>query len=53
MPPDRVRPDAVVPGAGHALNITHPAAVNDFIASRMRGHFPAARECLESRPEAS
>ena len=53
VPPERVRPDAVVPGAGHALNVTHPAVVNEFIASRMRADFPDAGQCLESRPEAS
>jgi pimeloyl-ACP methyl ester carboxylesterase len=32
IPVHRVKPDHVVAGAGHLLNITHPDAVNDFIA---------------------
>lgn len=32
IPVRRVRPDRIVAGAGHLLNITHPDAVNDFIA---------------------
>lgn len=32
IPVHRVRPDRVIAGAGHLLNITHPEAVNDFIA---------------------
>jgi pimeloyl-ACP methyl ester carboxylesterase len=32
IPVHRVRPDHVIPGAGHLLNLTHAAAVNAFIA---------------------
>lgn len=32
IPVHRVTPDHVVAGAGHLLNITHPDAMNDFIA---------------------
>jgi pimeloyl-ACP methyl ester carboxylesterase len=32
IPVHRVRPDRVIAGAGHLLNITHSEAVNDFIA---------------------
>jgi pimeloyl-ACP methyl ester carboxylesterase len=31
-----VDPDVVVPGAGHLLTLTHAAAVNAFLADRMR-----------------
>ena len=31
---DRVKPDRVIGGAGHLLNLTHAEAVNEFIASR-------------------
>jgi pimeloyl-ACP methyl ester carboxylesterase len=31
----RVRPDAVVLGAGHFLNVSHPEATNEFIASHL------------------
>jgi pimeloyl-ACP methyl ester carboxylesterase len=31
-----VRPDRVVPGAGHLLTLTHPEAVNAFLAEKMR-----------------
>jgi len=31
IPLRRVAPDCVIPGAGHLLNLTHAAAVNDFI----------------------
>lgn len=31
IPLRRVRPDRIVPGAGHLLNLTHAAEVNDFI----------------------
>jgi pimeloyl-ACP methyl ester carboxylesterase len=32
IPVHRVKPDCVIAGAGHLLNLTHPHAVNDFIA---------------------
>ncbi|HUP60796.1 MAG TPA: alpha/beta fold hydrolase [Thermoanaerobaculia bacterium] len=32
IPVDRVKPDRVIAGAGHLLNLTHGDAVNDFIA---------------------
>jgi len=32
MPIHRVRPDRVIAGAGHLLNMTHGEAVNEFIA---------------------
>ncbi|HEX6096779.1 MAG TPA: hypothetical protein VF432_10685 [Thermoanaerobaculia bacterium] len=32
IPLHRVRPDRVVAAAGHLLNVTHGAEVNDFIA---------------------
>ena len=35
VPPRRVNPDVLVPGAGHFLNVTHPVQVNEFIASRL------------------
>src|SRR5204862_359360 len=31
IPLRRVKPDRVIRGAGHLLNLTHPDAVNDFI----------------------
>lgn len=31
IPLRRVAPDCVIRGAGHLLNLTHAAAVNDFI----------------------
>ena len=31
IPLHRVRPDHVVPGAGHLLNLTHGEAVNAFL----------------------
>lgn len=34
IPVHRVKPDRVITGAGHLLNLTHPDAVNDFIAER-------------------
>jgi len=34
IPIRRVRPDRIVRGAGHLLNLTHADAVNDFILSR-------------------
>jgi pimeloyl-ACP methyl ester carboxylesterase len=33
IPMHRVRPDEVVPGGGHLINLTHAAEVNSFIAS--------------------
>ena len=32
IPIHRVKPDRVIAGAGHLLNVTHADAVNDFIA---------------------
>ena len=32
IPRRRIRPDAVVPGAGHLVNLTHAEVVNRFIA---------------------
>ena len=32
IPVHRVKPDCVIAGAGHLLNLTHANAVNDFIA---------------------
>jgi pimeloyl-ACP methyl ester carboxylesterase len=33
IPIQRVKPDCIVAGAGHLLNLTHADAVNDFIAN--------------------
>ena len=30
-----VRPDVIIPGAGHLLNVTHADPVNRFIAGRL------------------
>jgi pimeloyl-ACP methyl ester carboxylesterase len=38
MPIWKVSPDAVVPGAPHLMNISHPDAVNEFIAACLRMH---------------
>jgi pimeloyl-ACP methyl ester carboxylesterase len=39
IPCHRVRPDVIVPGAGHLLNVTHADVVNRFIAERVEpGH---------------
>ena len=35
VPADRVRPDLLIAGAGHFLNVSHPQAANDFITSRL------------------
>lgn len=35
IPIDKVDPDEVVPGAGHLVNVTHPAVVNRFLADRL------------------
>jgi pimeloyl-ACP methyl ester carboxylesterase len=35
MPCRLVRPDVIVPGAGHLLNVTHADEVNRFLAERM------------------
>ena len=35
LPCRRAKPDLVIPGAGHLLNVTHPAEVNRFMAARM------------------
>jgi pimeloyl-ACP methyl ester carboxylesterase len=32
LPASRTSPDRLVPGGGHALTLTHPQAVNDYIA---------------------
>lgn len=34
IPIHRVKPDRVIRGAGHLLNLTHPDAVNDFISEK-------------------
>ena len=36
VPPNRVRPDVLVPGAGHFLNVSHPNEVNAFIEARLQ-----------------
>lgn len=36
VPVQNVMPDVVVKDAGHVVNVTHAAAVNDFIRARMR-----------------
>jgi pimeloyl-ACP methyl ester carboxylesterase len=33
IPVRRVNADRIVPGAGHLLTLTHPDAVNDFLAN--------------------
>ena len=38
VPAQRVRPDLLVPGAGHFLNVTHPREVKEFIELRLRGN---------------
>jgi pimeloyl-ACP methyl ester carboxylesterase len=35
IPLQNVRPDAIVPGGGHVINVTHAHAVNEFLAERM------------------
>jgi len=35
IPIENVRPDAMVHGGGHVINVTHAAAVNQFISERM------------------
>jgi len=35
MPLSRVKPDRVIPGAGHLLAVTHGGAVNDYLAETM------------------
>jgi pimeloyl-ACP methyl ester carboxylesterase len=35
VPVKKLRPDVVIPGAGHAINVTHAREVNAFIANRM------------------
>jgi pimeloyl-ACP methyl ester carboxylesterase len=35
VPLKNVRPDVIVPGAGHFLNVSHPEAANEFITSRL------------------
>lgn len=37
MPIDRVRPDRVVPGAGHLLALTHADVVNRFLREKVDG----------------
>lgn len=37
MPLARVRPDRVVPGAGHLLAVTHAEAVNDYLSGLLSG----------------
>jgi pimeloyl-ACP methyl ester carboxylesterase len=37
FPVGRVRPDRVVPGGIHVLNMSHPAAVNGFVMEALRG----------------
>lgn len=41
MPCGLVRPDAIVPGAGHLLNVTHAGEVNAFLRERMSDASPA------------
>src|SRR5262249_32266340 len=36
LPIKYVRPDVLVPGAGHLLSLTHADVVNDFIRTRVR-----------------
>ena len=35
IPIENVHPDAVIPGGGHVINVTHATAVNAFILERM------------------
>ncbi len=35
LPPELTRPDVIVPGAGHALSLSHPQAVTDFLVKHM------------------
>jgi pimeloyl-ACP methyl ester carboxylesterase len=42
IPLKKVRPDIVVPGAGHLLNMTHPKPLNDAIAAMLRAVAPRA-----------
>jgi pimeloyl-ACP methyl ester carboxylesterase len=44
MPCRLVRPDVIVPGAGHLLSVTHADAVNAFLRERI-AHAPAADQC--------
>jgi pimeloyl-ACP methyl ester carboxylesterase len=41
IPIKAVAPDVTVPGAGHVVNLTHPAAVNAFIARHVDVQPPA------------
>lgn len=43
IPCRRVRPDAVVPGAGHLANLTHAEEVNRFIADAADAFAPSGR----------
>jgi pimeloyl-ACP methyl ester carboxylesterase len=44
IPVRGVHPDRVIAGAGHLLNITHPSAVNDFIADVDRHRVASASD---------
>ena len=35
IPIEKVRPDVIVPGGGHVINVTHAATVNGFLLQRM------------------
>jgi len=35
IPPTRTRPDHIVPGAGHALSVSHPDEVTAFLRARL------------------
>ena len=50
VPLAAVRPDAVVPGGGHVINVTHPEAVNAFVASKMGVRHTAAPSDPSWRP---
>jgi len=39
-----VKPDKVVRGGGHLINVTHPKVVNDFIMESLQSVNPATRE---------
>jgi len=43
IPVQRVRPDVIVSGAGHLVNLTHADAVNAFIISRIERTLTRAR----------
>jgi pimeloyl-ACP methyl ester carboxylesterase len=36
IPCRKVKPDVIVPGAGHLVNVTHAEPVNTFLAERMK-----------------